>query len=139
MVVRGGPNPFIRDLIDDIFLVLPSLVGKSEYARNKARANALLSLVCLPCLLLVFNIVVSSFAVCFSLCQVISIEGVAVWFIPDNGGEITMLFHSYLSDRKVQNAAVALNHMEKMVKFLMDAEILKKVELKQLVVTSQAI
>ena len=55
--------------------------------------------------------------------RVISIEGVAVWFIPDDGGEITMSFHSYLSDGKVQNAAVALNHMEKMVAFLMKPEI----------------
>ena len=34
-----------------------------------------------------------------------------------------MSFHSYLSDGKVQNAAVALNHMEKMVTFLMKPEI----------------
>ena len=45
--------------------------------------------------------------------RIISIERVAVWFIPDDGDEITMSFHSYLSDGKVQNAAVALNHMEK--------------------------
>ena len=59
---------------------------------------------------------------------VISIKGVAVWFIPDDGGKTTMLFHSYLSDGKTQNAAVALNHMEKMVMFLIDAKILKKGE-----------
>ena len=58
--------------------------------------------------------------------RVIFIEGVAVWFIPDDGGKITMSFHSYLSDGKVQNAAVALNHMKKMVAFLIKAEILKK-------------
>ena len=55
----------------------------------------------------------------------ISIEGVAVWFIPDNG-EVEMSFHSYLSDGKIQNAAVALHHMEKMVEFLLRHGLLKK-------------
>ena len=37
-----------------------------------------------------------------------------------------MEFHLYLSDGKTQNAAVALNHMEKMVAFLLKNGLLKR-------------
>ena len=55
----------------------------------------------------------------------ISLEGVAVKFFRQGNEKSTMEFHTYLSDGKQQDSAVVNNHMEKLIVFLRNENVLK--------------
>ena len=60
----------------------------------------------------------------FSGRATISIEGVSVKYFPATGGAKQMDFHTYLSDGKIQNAAVVNLNMEKLILFLKEEGVL---------------